>query len=104
MTNLIREVSRDNYSKLRRESAEIEDKLHPVITIGGIVIQHRHVGKKIIFSAFEGSAPFNNREFCITRDSVLATEDFYKEYKEELGWLVEIGLIQEKLNQENNNA
>jgi hypothetical protein len=99
MTNLIMEVSRDNYSEKRRESAEIEDKLHPVITIGGKIIQHRHVGKKIIFSAFEGLTPFNNREFCITRDTVLASDDFYKEYKDELSWLVEIGLIQEKLNQ-----
>jgi hypothetical protein len=93
------EVSRDNYSKSRHEAAEIENKLHPFITIDGKIIQHRHVGKKIIFSAFEGLTTFNNREFCITRDTVLETEDFYKEYKEELGWLVEIGLIQEKLNQ-----
>jgi hypothetical protein len=100
MSILAMEICGNNLSQTRRELSEIENKLHPIITIDGKAIVHRHVGSKIVFSAYIGTTPFNNREFSILRDTVLSTGNFYKKYHNELCWLVEIGPIQEKLEKE----
>jgi|GEM_PF-7111483 len=70
------------------ENLLIESKLHPQITIDGIRITHRHVGKNIIFQAWVNGTPLNNRECHVSREAVLNAVDFYFENKDELGWLV----------------
>jgi len=70
------------------EQQIIESKLHPHITMDGILIVHKHVGKSIIFQAWANGAPANNREFMVSREYVLNSADFYSENKDELGWLV----------------
>ena len=72
----------------REENLAIEARLHPHITIDGIQICHRHVGKNIIFQAWANGAPANNRECRVDREAVLNAVDFYSENKDELGWLV----------------
>ena len=72
----------------REENLLIESKLHPHISIDGVLIIHRHVGKNIIFQAWANGTPLNNRECHVKRDAVLFAVDFYSENKDELGWLV----------------
>jgi hypothetical protein len=64
------------------------------------MILHQHKGSNIIFSAWEGKTPFNNREYSINRNSVLRSVDFYREYHNKLEWLVETGLLESKLTKE----
>ena len=79
------------------ELKEIESKLHPIISIDGKAIIHRHVASVIIFSAYLEITPFNNREYSVSRNTVLLTKDFYKEHLDQLEWLVEVGKLEYKL-------
>ena len=82
------------------ELKAIESKLHPIISIDGKSIIHRHVASVIIFSACIGTTPFNNREYSVSRNTVLLSKDFYKEHLDQLEWLVEVGLLEYKLEKE----
>ena len=83
-----------------QECREIELKLHPGITIEGKYITHSHRGSNIIFSAWIGNTPYNNREYSVQRMTVLYSTDFYKEHHDQLEWLVGIGSLEDKLDKE----
>jgi len=85
------------------ELKEIESKLHPIISIDGKSIIHRHVASVIIFSACIGTTPYNNREYSVSRNTVLLSKDFYKEHLDQLEWLVEVGKLEYKLEIKENN-
>ena len=70
------------------ENTAIEKNLHPLITIDGALITHRHVGRNIYFQAWVNDAPINNRELQVDRNTILYIDDFYKRYRDELVWLV----------------
>ena len=74
--------------KTWREAEEIEKKLHPLVTIEGILIQHKHSGQTIIFFAEVNGMPLNNRQYAISREAILESKNFYEEYRIHLAWLI----------------
>jgi len=73
----------------RKTLAEIETKLHPCPTVNGLTILHQHVGQKIVFSAWKGDNPANNRSSEFSRYYVLNCLDFYSKHSYDLQWLTE---------------
>jgi len=67
----------------------IEKHLHPCQKINDLDILHRHQGQFIYFDAWDGNDKLNNREMKLNRQDVLNCPNIYKEYSDELAWLVE---------------
>jgi len=68
----------------------IEKHLHPWPKIKGFDILHRHQGQFIYFDAWDGNDKLNNRKMRLHRQYVLNHPDIYKEYSDELTWLVDV--------------
>ena len=82
--------ARQAMQKYRREIKEqIEKALHPCLTVDGVTILHEHRGGKIVFSAWKGDSPCNDRSFSVDRMVVLNTTHFYLEYAEDIDFLLD---------------
>lgn len=85
----------NSHKKARRQwqretLKQIEAKLHPCPNINGVDILHEHRGRMIVFTAWKGDDPLNNRHINISRDNVLALCDRegYPLSNDYLSWLV----------------
>ena len=85
-----KDVRREKRNLQKRELADIESKLHPCPTIDGIEILHEHRGRKIIFTAWKGDNPANNKLLEYSRDEVLYCVEFYGWNNEAINWLARI--------------
>jgi hypothetical protein len=84
-----KELQSQKRAYARKERKEIESKLHPNLIVDGVEILHEHLKSgKIQFEAWLQDNPIGNgRSIVLTKEDVLYSDDFYKDYAVEMAWL-----------------